>query len=156
MVYEKDYFPRPRYGLNPSLEHEPYLDGPRGKPLGAYAVVRLKGSNTRFFRFMTVSEIEERRRRSATPDAGPWVTDWEAMALKTVARDAIRWLPLSIEVQRALAQDETVKTEIQPDMTEAPLRSITAHATMPWRSSRRWPMRRQQTARTTTRGTCPM
>lgn len=106
------------YGVDYKLIHTPYLDGPRGKPIGAYVVVRFKGGGY-FFRFMTVSEIEERRKRSKTPNAGPWVDDWEAMALKTVVRDAMKWVPLSIEIQRAIAQDETVKAEVQPDMTEA-------------------------------------
>lgn len=117
IVYEKDEF-EIRYGVDNTLHHTPYLDGPRGKPRGAYIVVKMKGG-AHFFRFLAVAEIEDRRKRSATPDAGPWVTDWEQMALKTVVRDASRWLPLSIEIQRAISQDEAVKAEIQPDMTEA-------------------------------------
>lgn len=107
-----------QYGDTPRLIHKPYMQGDRGNPIGAYIVVEL-ANGSRFWHFLPVSEIERRRRRSASPDEGPWVTDWEAMALKTVVRDAVKWLPLSIEVQRAIAQDEKVKAEIQPDMTEA-------------------------------------
>lgn len=117
VVKEKDTFDL-NYGDTPRLIHKPYMHGDRGKPIGAYIVVEL-ANGSRFWRFLSVAEIERRRRRSASPDEGPWVTDWEAMALKTVVRDAIRWLPLAIEAQRAIAKDETVQAEIQPDMTEA-------------------------------------
>lgn len=121
IVYEEDKkhggFDYQR-GDNPRLFHKPYLDGPRGKPIGAYVVIRFKGGGS-YSRYMTVDEIEDRRRRSASPDEGPWVTDWEAMARKTVLRDAIKWLPLSIEVQRAAAHDETTLDETGTPVVDA-------------------------------------
>ena len=117
IVKEHDTF-EVEYGESPLLVHKPHMQGDRGKPIGAYIVVNL-ANGSRFWHFLPVAEIERRRRRSASPDEGPWVTDWEAMALKTVVRDAAKWLPLSIEIERALAQDEVAKAEIQPDMTEA-------------------------------------
>lgn len=56
---------------------------------------------------MNKDEIEAIRNRSKTKDKGPWVTDYEAMALKTVIRRAAKYLPLSTQAQEAVAADET-------------------------------------------------
>jgi recombination protein RecT len=37
---------------------------------------------------------------------GPWDTDFDAMARKTVVRQLLNYLPQSIEVQQALSADE--------------------------------------------------
>ena len=67
---------------------------------------------------MSYDEIEAVRSRSKAAKSGPWVTDWEEMARKTVVRRGSKYLPLSIESQRAIAQDETIKTAIEPDMQD--------------------------------------
>lgn len=61
----------------------------------------------RVIEHMTRAEVEKVRERSKAKDSGPWVTDFEAMALKSVVRKAAKWLPLSIEAQTAVAADET-------------------------------------------------
>ena len=43
------------------------------------------------------------------------------MAHKTVLKRLIKTLPKSIEIQRALQFDESVKREIRADMTEVPV-----------------------------------
>ena len=58
------------------------------------------------FEHMTKAEVDAIRRRSKSADRGPWVTDYEAMALKTVIRRAARYLPMSTDVQQAVAADE--------------------------------------------------
>jgi recombination protein RecT len=58
---------------------------------------------------MSVEDVEKIRKRSKAADNGPWVTDWEAMAKKTAIKQLCKYLPLSIEVQRGLAADETTK-----------------------------------------------
>lgn len=115
IVYEHDTF-EVTYGLEESLVHRPVFEN-RGKPKLAYMVAKLKGG-AYAVEIMTVEEIEAIRRRSKSPDSGPWVTDWEEMARKTVVRRGAKYLPLAIEIQRAIAADETVKTEIAADMTE--------------------------------------
>ena len=42
------------------------------------------------------------------------------MAKKTVIKKALKYAPMSVEFQRAMAMDETVKTELSPDMYEVP------------------------------------
>ena len=38
------------------------------------------------------------------------------MAKKTVIKKVLKYAPLSVEVQRALSADETIKTELSQDM----------------------------------------
>lgn len=59
------------------------------------------------FETMTKREVDAVRDRSKSPKSGPWVTDYEAMALKTVIRRSFRYLPVSTEAQAAAVADET-------------------------------------------------
>jgi recombination protein RecT len=59
------------------------------------------------FETMSKAEVEAIRKRSKASTSGPWVTDYEAMALKTVIRKASKYLPMSVEAQSAVAADET-------------------------------------------------
>ena len=106
VVYEKDKFDF-EYGLTPKLVHKPALKE-RGKPVAVYAIARFKSGATAFD-IMSVDEIEAIKKRSKSPDYGPWQTDWEAMAKKTIIKRLCKYLPLSVDVQRGLAVDETTK-----------------------------------------------
>lgn len=55
---------------------------------------------------MTKAEVEAIRNRSRSKNNGPWKTDYEAMALKTVIRRAAKYLPMSTQAQEAVAADE--------------------------------------------------
>lgn len=55
---------------------------------------------------MTKAEVEAIRNRSRAKNNGPWKTDYEAMALKTVIRRAAKYLPMSTQAQEAVAADE--------------------------------------------------
>lgn len=55
---------------------------------------------------MTFEEIESIRNRSKAGQSGPWKTDWNEMAKKTVFRRATKWLPLSPEVVDAFVADD--------------------------------------------------
>jgi len=106
VVYEKDKFDF-EYGLTPKLVHKPALKE-RGKPVAVYAIARFKSGATAFD-IMSVDEIEAIKKRSKSPEYGPWVTDWEAMAKKVIIKRLCKYLPLSVDVQRGLAVDETTK-----------------------------------------------
>lgn len=123
-VYANDIF-KMSYGLDDKLEHIPYYakETPSDQPgdfKGAYAVAKLKGGGHQIL-YMTKSQIEERRKRSKASDYGPWATDYVQMALKTVVRSLWKWLPISVELARAVeSNDESIKTEIAEDMAEVP------------------------------------
>jgi recombination protein RecT len=111
-VYGNDDFDY-EYGLHPELKHKPAMTG-RGEFVGAYAVAHFNDGGYQF-EFMPKEEIEKRKLRSKTYKNGPWVTDYEEMAKKTVVRHMFKYLPLSIEVMQGVAQDETVKKDFQDE-----------------------------------------
>ena len=81
-------------GTDPKLEHEPNLEG--GKPLFFYSVAKMSDGSMDF-EIMTVKEIDAIRKRSKCANTGPWVTDEEEMAKKTVLKRLIKRLPVSVE-----------------------------------------------------------
>lgn len=113
-VYSNDEFEY-EYGLHPSLTHKPTMSE-RGEFIGVYAVAHFMDGGYQF-EFMSKEEIDRRRMRSRSYNSGPWVTDYEEMAKKTVIRHMFKYLPLSVEIMRGVAQDETVR----PDVNEEPI-----------------------------------
>ncbi|EBQ9580483.1 recombination and repair protein RecT, partial [Salmonella enterica subsp. enterica serovar Weltevreden] len=78
-----------------------------------YAVARLKDGGTQF-EVMTRKQIELVRAQSKAGNNGPWVTHWEEMAKKTAIRRLFKYLPVSIEIQRAVSMDEKETLTIDP------------------------------------------
>lgn len=103
-VYENDEFEM-TYGLNRDLKHKPNLQD-RGNFIGCYCVAVLK-DDARAFEYMTKEEIEAHGKKfSKTYGNGPWKTDFEAMAHKTVVKKMLKWLPLSVEFLEMANKDE--------------------------------------------------
>lgn len=105
VVYEKD-----RFAWRPSeekaIEHEvPSLSEDRGKPIGAYAIVRLKDGDT-MHEVMSLKEIEKVRAVSRAKNAGPWTQWWDQMARKTVFRRLAKYLPMDAELEPVLRRDD--------------------------------------------------
>jgi len=108
-VYEGDEFSY-EYGLEPTIKHVPKLDDHDPKKLThVYAVVKLKSGDP-IFTVLSRADVERYRARSRASDSGPWVTDYEAMSLKTAVRRVFRWCPKSAEMGTAAAVDEAVET----------------------------------------------
>jgi len=105
VVKENDDFEY-RLGLNPDLIHNPALSD-RGKVIGAYGVARFKDGGFQL-EFMPLEEIEKRRSRSKAKNNGPWITDYDEMAKKTVVRNMFKYLPISIEIMQHVEKDESV------------------------------------------------
>jgi len=97
-------------GLNPTIVHKPYADDrdDANKITHVYAVARFTDGTDPSFVVLTRSQVDAVMKRSKASGSGPWKTDWEAMALKTAVRRLAKWLPLTIEAQRAVALDERV------------------------------------------------
>src|SRR5699024_419178 len=116
-VYENDEFDY-QLGLHANLKHIP-ADSNRGSFKGAYAVAHFKDGGYQF-EYMPKLEIEKRKSRSKAAGSkySPWATDYEEMAKKTVVRHMWKYLPISVEIQSAVTQDEgtgrSIK-EITPD-----------------------------------------
>lgn len=111
-VYDGDKF-ECELGLDPRIEHVPdWQNASRADPAKlrfVYAVARLKDGGLQFD-VMSRAEIDAIRARSKSADNGPWVTDYPAMALKTVVRRLFKFLPVSIEIQRAVTLDEQAES----------------------------------------------
>lgn len=106
-VYEGDTFEY-EFGLNENLRHIPSArkHEDNEKPTYVYMTAHFKDGG-HYIDVMTLEEVEAIRKRSKASNNGPWVTDYEAMAKKTVIRRAFPYLPVSIEAQNAAASDET-------------------------------------------------
>lgn len=115
VVYEADDFDF-AYGLEPTLRHKPSLKA-RGNVIAAYAVATFKhGGNA--FEVMGIDDIEAIRRRSKSGSSGPWSTDWDQMARKTVLKRLAKWLPLSSEFAQAIERDGTTRTDVGAHLEE--------------------------------------
>lgn len=116
-VYEGDHFDCV-LGLESDLKHLPDWSNPNrcdaGKLTFVYAVARLKDGGTQF-EVMSRAEVEAVRKRSRSGSSGPWQTDFAAMALKTVVRRLFKWLPISIEMSRAVGLDEAAEIGIKQE-----------------------------------------
>lgn len=106
IVHEKDTFELV-YGLDSNITHVPYLEGDPGAMIGAYCIVKFKDGSHQF-EYMPKYKIDEHRKRSKGGNYGPWVTDYEEMAKKTVFRSIFKWLPVSIEAASVERADSNV------------------------------------------------
>lgn len=102
------------YGTGAFLRHKPAL-GDRGPATGYYAIATMKGGASKFH-FMSKDQcLEHGKKHSKVYDKNtgkfmpktPWVDDVDAMCMKTVLIQLAKLLPRSVELQRAIAVDET-------------------------------------------------
>lgn len=137
-VYENDIFEY-SYGTNPYLKHCPVLKD-RGEPVAYYAVATLRNGGS-IFKVMSKDECVKHGKTHSkcyitrewddrsktyvpvTPHfeaSSPWAKDLNAMCKKTVLIQLAKLLPKSVELQKALAMDNTTKSVIQADMFAIP------------------------------------
>lgn len=115
-VYENDTFEF-EFGLEPKLRHAPAMKD-RGQVIAYYAVWRTKDGGYGFD-VMSVEDIRAHMHKfskAAEKGFSPWTTNFDEMAKKTVIKKALKYAPLSTEFVRAMSADETIKTNIMPDM----------------------------------------
>lgn len=101
VVYEKDHFRL----VNGEVEHT--VDNPfgdRGAVVGYYAVCQFK-DGTKKFEVMSKTEVDKVRERSKARDNGPWKTDYDEMAKKTVFKRLTKWLPVTPDLEAAVEHD---------------------------------------------------
>lgn len=121
-VYENDKFEY-SFGLNPTLTHVPALKN-RGEAICYYAIYNMANGGYGF-EVMSKADIEEHKSKYSKADNkgfSPWSTNFDEMAKKTVIKKLLKYAPLSVELARAMAQDET--TPDLPDLPEELARTI--------------------------------
>lgn len=119
-VCENDKF-RYCYGIEETIEHIP-AEGARGELTHVYAVARLKDGGVQF-EVLTRSQIEEIRNASQGYKTAikydrtdtPWISHFPEMAKKTAIRRLFKYLPVSVEIQRAVGLDEAAEAGISQD-----------------------------------------
>ena len=106
-VREHDEFDY-QLGLHEDLTHKPFEGEHAGEITHVYAVARLQGGGVQF-EVMSKAQVEAVRAQSKAGKSGPWVSHWEEMAKKTVIRRLFKYLPVSVEIQRAVTLDEAAE-----------------------------------------------
>lgn len=106
VVHQNDRFEY-SYGLNSTLIHIPAVKN-QGPTIGYYAVAKLK-NGVCSFEYRTIEQIKEHAKRYAKAKTGPWIDNFDEMAKKTLIKMTLKYMPLSVEMQRAMDSDETVK-----------------------------------------------
>jgi recombination protein RecT len=113
VVHDNDDF-KYSLGTNAALTHYPSLKD-RGDAVAYWAMATLKGGGKPFVVMSKAQCIDHGQKHSKTWDKrngkfydnSPWSTNFDAMALKTVFIQLAKLLPLSVELQTVIQQDET-------------------------------------------------
>jgi len=126
-VHARDHF-EVELGLDSRIVHKPdWTAADRGPMTFVYAVAKLRDGGVQF-EVMSRAEIEGIRnasqgyksavataeRNNKEPDS-PWHKHFDEMAKKTVIRRLFKYLPVSIEIQRAVGLDEQAEAGIAQD-----------------------------------------
>lgn len=130
-VHENDEFEY-ELGLDPKLRHIPALKN-RGEVILYYAVFKLINGGVGF-EVMSKEDVETfAKKKSKTYRNGPWQTDFDAMAKKTLVKRLLKFAPVKSDFARAVAADETIKSGISENMADLPDETVTidAETTMP-------------------------
>lgn len=118
-VYENDEFSF-ELGLDANLIHKPVLGSSRGKPIAYYAVYKLVNGGYGFEVMSYDDVMDHAKQFSKSVNNGPWKTNFDEMAKKTVLKKVLKYAPIKTEFARGIAQDETVKSAISEDMASQP------------------------------------
>lgn len=133
VVREGDEFDY-QQGTDPYLNHKP-LAGNTSEPIGYWVVAKMLNDGTTF-KYMTHDEcMAHAKQHSKTWNSkqgqfyssSPWATSPESMCIKTVMLQLAKFLPLSIDLQKAIQVDETCKT-----ITDSKLNIIDAPSETNW------------------------
>lgn len=125
-VHENDEFEY-ELGLEPKLKHIPAKNN-RGTVTMYYAVWHTKTGGYGFEVMSKDDVLEFAQKKSKSFRKGPWQTDFDAMAKKTVLKQALKYAPIATDFVKAVATDETVKSHITENMEDEPDETLTIDA----------------------------
>jgi hypothetical protein len=117
IVYSKDDFDY-AHGSQPFIHHKPTFEDHRGEQVAAYCIAFFKEGGFEF-RVMPMAKIKEIQNRSPAGKSGPWITDFDAMALKTAIRHSVKYLPSSVvdnSLSLAVSLDERADAGIDQQL----------------------------------------
>lgn len=123
-VRRKNDFWKYEKGDESILRHIPYDEGDRGEAIGYYAIIKMKDGAVHKSYMSKYEVLEHAKRFSKSYNrktgsfSGPWATDFDAMARKTVLIQALKFVPKATEdanLANAFNLDNTVRTGIETD-----------------------------------------
>lgn len=115
VVKDGDYFDY-ELGDEERIVHRPVMKN-RGATIAVYSIVVMKdGERSR--EVMGIDEVEAIRARSRSGGSGPWKTDFDEMAKKTVIRRHSKRLPMSTDLDGAIHSDDDLFMPPQPSEPE--------------------------------------
>ncbi len=117
-VHENDEFSY-EYGLDPKLKFKPSLKD-RGPVIAYYAMFKTKDGGYNFA-VMSREDVENHAKqysKAAATGYSPWTSNFDAMAKKTVLKQVLKYAPLKSDFVKEVAADGTIKTTIEPNMTD--------------------------------------
>ena len=114
-VYENDEFDY-CLGDEEKITHKPTMRN-RGELIAVYSIVVMKdGEKSR--EVMAREDVDAIRKRSRSPDKGPWSTDYDEMAKKTVIRRHAKRLPMSTDLDGVVGREDDFEPESAPKAEE--------------------------------------
>lgn len=116
-------------GTSKYINHKPAGD-PEAQATHAYCIITTAGGG-QIMKVMSVKEIESFRARAKAKSDGPWVTDWAAMAMKTVFKQTAKWAPKTDDLAKALQYDNLAERADQGLVKDAEIVSVTTHPNDP-------------------------
>lgn len=108
-------------GIVTELHHEVKFGAKKGKPVGAYCILRFSNGGVHI-EPMDWDEIQGIKGRSKAAKSGPWVSDETEMAKKTTLRRAQKWAPTGQDddLSKAMENDYDVVDSAVVPPTAAP------------------------------------
>lgn len=107
VVYEKDSFEYFVDEQGEHVKHVPSFVKERGKPVQTYCIARTKGNNEPYIEVMTEEDVQACKKVSRAGEDSPWNGPFaDEMRKKTVIRRISKRLPMSTDVNMALASDD--------------------------------------------------
>lgn len=85
--------------------HDIDFGRPRGDEYAFYCIITMKDGTSKC-EVMSKDEVDKIRKRSKAGQSGPWVSDYNEMAKKTVFKRCFKWLPVSPEIKQAIDSDD--------------------------------------------------
>lgn len=121
LVYTNDEFEL-EYGATPKLHHKPEIFKERGRVVGGYAIAFFD-DETFQATFMGVEELNSIKARTKSKDrngniTGPWVTDEKEMQKKTTVRRLFKYLPVSVDLEKAMQYDNRATRIVENEIEE--------------------------------------
>lgn len=104
-VYEKDEFIY-ELGLEAKLVHKPCMKGDRGEAIAYYAIFKMKNGGENFAVMSKDDVLKFAKAKSKAFKNGPWQTDFDAMAKKTVLKQVLKYAPIHSEAMAIAIQND--------------------------------------------------